>query len=343
MVTFKLDKKSRTPYYTQLVEQFELAAKKDQLMAGDILPSMNALAEQLSLSKETVKKTYSILRDRGLVESHHGKGFYVSEKSRGKYLRVLVISDVNSIYKQILLGAFQDRLSERGDCDTTVLLHNQDVNILRYYLDRNLDHYDWFVVFPHFPLDEKTQKEVRRQLKRIPNRRLILLDRWTKDLPGNYGAVYQDFDNDAFDALVAHFDAIKSKGRLNVMTLNSLYKDSIQDSIRRFAQQYGIEAVFNTGEQQDIQPGDICIPLSSQHDNGLVSLAKRIEKHKLSIGRDVFIICYNDFPLNELVFGGLSTMSTDFAKMGESAADMILSGKLRKLHNPFSLIRRKTF
>lgn len=344
MISFSLNKDSRTPYYTQLVDQFEAAVKNEGLKKGEILPSMNGLADKLELSKETVKKAYAILRDRGLIESRQGKGFYVREKSEGKYLRVLVISDVHSIYKQILLGAFQQKLSERGNCETTVLLHNQDIKLLRYYLDRNLDSYDWYVVFPHFPLDDKTQKEVLRQLSRIPNRKLILMDRWMDELPGNYGAVYQRFGTDACEALEQYAPELKKKGRLNVMALNSsMYKGEIEEGLRLFAKKHGIASVFGEGIPEDILPDDVCIVLSSQHDTGLVALANKIRDKGLKTGKDVFIISYNDIPLNELVLGGLTTLSTDFALMGENAAEMILSGSPRKVHNPFRLIRRKTF
>lgn len=75
VLTFTIDKNSRTPFYTQLVQQFEEAIKKGLLQDGEILPSMNALAGELDLSKETVKKAYAILRDRSLLDPHQGKGF----------------------------------------------------------------------------------------------------------------------------------------------------------------------------------------------------------------------------------------------------------------------------
>lgn len=344
MIQFSIDKNSRTPFYAQLVHQFEKACKNGEIAEGEALPSMNVLAACLDISRETSKKAYGILRDRGLVEPRQGKGFFVKGIGNSKYLKVLIISDVHSIYKQILLNAFQKKLSTRGDCEVTVLLHNQDINLLRYYLDRNLDNYDWFVVVPHFPLDDETQKEVLKQLKRIPNRKLILLDRLPELLPGNYGAVYQDFGKDAREALKPYVSELKSKGRLNVIALDSsLYKQLIEEGLSSFAYGYGINIVFSSGIPGKIKAGDICLVLGSQHDNGLVALAKQIRGLGLTIGRNVFIICYNDIPMNELVLGGLSTISTDFEKMGETAAEMILKGEMRKVHNPFRLIRRNTF
>lgn len=344
MIVFSINKNSQTAYYTQLVEQIEAAIKSGLVKEGELLPSMNALAAEQDLSKETVKKAYSILVSRSLIEPRQGKGFYIKSNNKDQFLRVLIISDTQSVYKQTMLGAFQHRLAQHTKCDITVLLHNQDVDLLKYYLDRNLDYYDYYVVVPHFPLDNKNQKKVLHQLKRIPNRKLILLDRYLQNLPGNYGAVYQDFDNDACNALSECADAFDKIKRLNVISLkSSMYKDFLKASMNRFAQKKGLDIVISEGITENILPGDVCMILSSQHDNGLVALEHTIEALGLKTGRDVYIICYNDFPLNELVLGGLSTLSTDFAKMGQTAAEMIISGHPQKVHNPFRLIRRNTF
>ena len=46
--------------------------------------------------------------------------------------------------------------------------------VIRDYLDNNLDHYDYYVVMPHFPLDDATQERALKQISRIPNRKLIM-------------------------------------------------------------------------------------------------------------------------------------------------------------------------
>lgn len=43
---------------------------------GCLLPSMNELSAVLDISKETVKKAYSILRNKGYIDAKQGKGFY---------------------------------------------------------------------------------------------------------------------------------------------------------------------------------------------------------------------------------------------------------------------------
>ena len=47
--------------------------------------------------------------------------------------------------------------------------------------------------------------------------------------------------------------------------------------------------------------------------------------------------------MNELVLGGLTTVSTDFKQMGRMAADMILNRRMERIHCPFRMNKRFTF
>ena len=49
----------------------------------------------------------------------------------------------------------------------------------------------------------------------------------------------------------------------------------------------------------------------------------------------------DSFALKEILSDGISVISTDHAKMGETAAMLILENKKEKIKNPFTLILRK--
>ena len=74
-----------------------------------------------------------------------------------------------------------------------------------------------------------------------------------------------------------------------------------------------------------------------------MALAHAIRAAGLRIGEDVRIISYNESDMNELVLGGLTTVSADFAEMGRLAAKMILSRRMEKIHCPFRMNKRFTF
>ena len=84
---------SGTPIYRQIIEQVRLGVATGTLLPGDAMPSVRSLAEQNLVNPNTVVKAYSELVRDGVLESHHGKGFFVAHKrqvySRAERLRRL--------------------------------------------------------------------------------------------------------------------------------------------------------------------------------------------------------------------------------------------------------------
>ena len=337
-----VDTISKTPIYKQLVDSVKQAIKTGKIKPGDILPSMNDIAASEGISRETVKKAYSLLAKDGTIVPKQGKGFFIAEKKKNDISKVLVIFDKFSVYKQVIFNAFEEALGEKAEI--TVLTHNQNLDLLKYYLDTHLDEFDWYVVSPHFPLDEESQAKAVKLISRIPNRKLIMLDRWLEQYPGNYGAVFQDFENDVYTGLQQGLDRLENASSLKVITLpESLYGSFIKKGIDRFSKDYDIPVQYTFNTPGHIEKGDIFLVLNSQLDWGLADLARKAKEQGLEIGKNVFIISYNDFVLNDVVLGGLTTISTDFALMGRLAAEMILKKDLSKLHCEFRMNRRSTF
>lgn len=340
---FIIDTKSKNSIYKQLVTQVENALHDGSMRAGEQLPSMNILAAQLNISRETVKKAYGILVEKELIVPKHGKGFYAADLQSSGRPQVLVIFDKLSVYKQILYNAFAESLG--GNAEVTIVNHNQSVDLLEYFLDNYLDTFDYYVVTPHFPLDGKSQERAVKQISRIPNRKLIMLDHLQPNYPGNiFGAVYQDFENDIYEGLSQGLGYSRQIPALRVITLpTSLYGPSIHKGVERFCTEHGIPVEFHHSAPKDIHAGDTFLVLNSQLDAGLVTLAHEIHASGLEIGKDVFIISYNESEMNELVLGGLTTVSTDFAQMGRIAAGMILNRQMEIIHCPFRMNKRFTF
>jgi DNA-binding transcriptional regulator YhcF (GntR family) len=339
-MNIRINKQDNTPFYKQICRQIREQVHEGSLLPGQMLPSLNQLAILLGISRETTKKAYNQLLREHILIAQQGKGVFVAGERASDRKEILLILDKQSVYNQILVQAFQETL---GECaHITILLHSQNLDVLEYYLDQHLDRYDHYVVSPHFPLDKRSQARAAKLLGRIPNRKLIMVDNWLQEVPGNYGVVYQDFRHDAREGLLqGRVDMGRS---LKVVVLpQSLYGKVILESVREFATESGIEvSVFDTVPAK-LEKGDVVLVLNSQLDSGLALLARRIKACDLEPGRDVRIISYNEFPLNEVVLGGLTTLSTDFPAMGRTAAEMILSGEPRKVHNPFHLVRRSTF
>ena len=76
-----LNFKSGKPVYLQLVDQVRAAVASGTLRAGDTLPSIRPLAEELRVNRNTVAKAYAELEQQGVIETLAGKGCFVREPS----------------------------------------------------------------------------------------------------------------------------------------------------------------------------------------------------------------------------------------------------------------------
>ena len=341
-INILLDVSNKAPIYKQLVEQFEDAIRSGQLKPGEQIASMNDFSAQMGISKETVKKAYGILREKGLLIPQQGKGFYVAETYLDSKPKVLVLFDKLSIYKEVLYNSLASELGELADI--TILTHNQNLELFTYYLDTCLDKFDYYVISPHFALDPKTQQAAVKLISRVPNRKLIMVDHWMQNYQGNYGAVYQDFENDVYEGLKQGLDRLKDTSCLKVVTLpSSLYGSMVTKGVDRFVKEFNIPVSYSDSVAGEINPGETYLILSSQLDSGLAAFARKVKEQNLEVGKDVFVISYNEFDLNEVVLNGLTTISTDFKQMGRTAAQMIIQKKNWKEHCDFKMTRRSTF
>ena len=72
------------PIYLQLVEQVKHAIETGALRAGDQLPSIRPLAEELVINANTVAKAYRELEREGVVELKQGAGAFVADTARAR-------------------------------------------------------------------------------------------------------------------------------------------------------------------------------------------------------------------------------------------------------------------
>ncbi len=245
-IVLSLDNSSPVPVYKQLMDQIESGINGGAFHSGELLPSMNELSSLLDISKETVKKAYFHLRDKGVIYSTQGKKVTTSRirPATGRCV-CSSFSTSSAAPSRCFYNSFHDTIG--GKADITIYLHNQQINLLEYYLDENLGKFDYYVITPHFPLDPETRKGVLKALRRIPNRKLIIMDNYLPELPGNYGAVYQDFENDAYYGLAMGVKKLKKVPKLNVVIeLSSLYHTMISKAVSRFCEENEIPYEFYT-------------------------------------------------------------------------------------------------
>ena len=120
---FQINFKSGKPAYLQLVDQVKAAAASGNLRAGDALPSIRPLAEDLRLNRNTVAKAYGELENQGVIETAPGKGCFISDNNSPlkKEVRLKMLSDeidaaiVQAHHLQISNEQFVELVRDRLD------------------------------------------------------------------------------------------------------------------------------------------------------------------------------------------------------------------------------------
>ncbi len=110
--TVVLDRDSPVPLYFQLAQHFEDEIRSGNLDPGDRLENEVKIAEDLGLSRPTVRAAFSYLVDKGLVLRRRGQGTVVT---KGK------------VSRSVKLTSLFDDLAASGKRPTTRVLHNEVV------------------------------------------------------------------------------------------------------------------------------------------------------------------------------------------------------------------------
>ncbi|AVR45629.1 transcriptional regulator [Christiangramia fulva] len=340
----KINETSRIPKYKQIVDSLVADIANGRIKVGEKIPSINELSENLLLSRDTVEKAYKLLKERKIIVSVKGKGFYTAKTDLISKVNVLFMVNKPSTYKMITYNAFVNGLGVNGHVD--MFIYHCDESLFIKTMERNIGSYDYYVIMPHFR-DENSchvsyTPEVLRILTKIPDHKLIMLDNIKSGLTGNFGSVYQDFEEDIYNALTEGIEKIKKYDKIILVYPNrsaNPYPRRILTGFRKFCvtNNLDFEVLDEIYEDMELQSKDIYVTIQ---ERDLVNLVRQTRKKRLKLGKDIGIISYNDTPLKELL--GISVISTDFKTMGESAAYMVLRNKKEKVKNVFNYIERNS-
>jgi GntR family transcriptional regulator len=74
---FAVDPRSGVPLYLQLIEQIKRAVALGALLPGEQLPTVKALALELTVNPNTVARVYRELERDGVIDTSPGRGSFV--------------------------------------------------------------------------------------------------------------------------------------------------------------------------------------------------------------------------------------------------------------------------
>jgi DNA-binding transcriptional regulator YhcF (GntR family) len=328
--SLNINPQSNTLKYLQLVDAIANAIKEGTLAEGDMLPSVNDLVKNASLSRDTIFKAYSELKNRGLVESVPNKGYFISRKLN----RVLLFLDTFKAYKEVLYDGFRSNLPDTISVD--LHFHHYNIDVLETIIDDSIGKYTHYIVmnFDHPKMESIINK--------IPQDKLLVID-WNIHANENSSYICQDFGQVVYDILSENIEKIKTYKRFIYLYPEKLTyhpKTSI-DNFKRFCKDYSLNFSVEYNQKNiDIQKGDLYLLVS---DRTLAMLLDQATAKCFELGKDVGIISYNETPMKKYVKEGITVISTDFTQMGKKAAEFVMNPGPIKYVVPTQLINRKSF
>lgn len=329
-----IDAYSATPKYLQLINSIMEAISVGKIQKNELLPSINELSYNLEISRDTAEKSYKHLKTLGVLTSVPGKGYYTAHVNFMQKLRIFLLFNKLSAHKKIIYDAFVSALGEYVTID--FYIYNNDFSLFKKLLNNAEKNYSHYVIIPHFI---EGGEESHKIINSIPKEKLVLLDKQVAGVEGDYSSVCENFEKDIYHALE---QAKKQLSKYHTLKLvfpdKSYFPREIIRGFYRFCQQYAFShKLVNDINQEPIGEGEVFINLM---EGDLVTLIERIVALKLKIGKQVGVISYNETPLKKLILNGITTISTDFQKMGEMAAQMIVDGSRTHQEVPFHLTLR---
>lgn len=327
----KIDTKLSLPKYKQIIRSIERAIEKKTLKKGDKIPSINKICSDFNLSRDTVMKAFNELKSKGIIISQPGKGYYIETTEIQLSENIFVLFDELNAFKEDLYNSLIIALKGRASVD--IYFHHYNYRVFKKLILESIGNYTSYIIMP------ATFDNTNNLMVHLPREKVFILDRLRVEFK-NYPSVYQDFENDFFDAMTEGLSLLKKYRKLIFVHPGGKEPAERVNGFKRFCANHNFagEVVKSV---EGLQPG-LFEAFFLISDRDLVKLIKTAKENKYKIGKNFGIVSLNDTMLKEVVAGGITTISTDFVQMGKTLGEMVLNRKMTQVRNPSKLIIRKS-
>lgn len=331
-----LDTSLEIPVYVQIKKNIEQGIREGQLKTGFKLPSIHKMASGFNLAPGTVIRAYNELRGLGIISSKQGKGYYVSDNDVFLHQRIFLLFDRINAFKEVLYDSFRNEFDDKTDIQ--VFFHHYELKRFERLIRENVGKFTHYVLMPHL------NENIPKITDRLPENSVIFIDSLPENLKTNAMAVYQDFYNDIFKTLESVTERLKRYKNIYLSLSQSHFQFvplGIQKGFRDFCRIHSLaHAIVGNISASNFRKNNLYIIFD---DRELLNTLKIIRKNGWKLKRDIGIISFDETPMKELLAGGISVLSTDFVKMGKTAAALVKGNLSGQIANPFFLIERKSF
>ncbi len=326
-LTFSINHSSDIPKYLQLVNTINDALANNIITIGDSLPSVNSVCKTNKLSRDTVFKAYSILKEQRVIESVPNKGYYVAGNTR----KILLVLDTFKAYKEVLYHSFINNLE---NIITDVQFHHYNIDNFKTIVNNSKGKYYKYVVMNF------DNKEVPSIISSIPKEKLLLID-WNIHTQADHNYVVQDFGESFYETLIEATYLFKKYKEIHFL-YPSFTNHTIETVtyFKRFCGKFNFKyQIITTSEDFNVEKNIAYISVS---DRMLGSFLEECRSKEFEPGVDVGFLSYNETPMKKFIYKGISVVSTDFKKMGTKAAEFITKDIQMQYYIPTKLTIRES-
>lgn len=305
---------------TQLADLISQAISMREFLEGDSLPSINDLSRRYGVSRDTVFKAFSDLRERGIIDSTPRKGYFVT----GQVTNVLLLLDQYTPFKETLYNSFAKHLPVNYKVD--LLFHQYNERLFSTIVRESVGKYNKYVVMNF------DNERFSASLNKISPARLLLLD-FGKFEKERYSYVCQDFDESFYGALQRLDDRFSSYRKFVFLFPSSLkHPQSSKDYFFRFCQDYNLSgSVEEDVENLKVEKDTAYLAIKQQD---VVKVVKQGRLAGLKCGRDFGLLAYNDIPSYEVIDEGITALTIDWQQMGNEVARFVLDNAVVQKYLP---------
>jgi DNA-binding transcriptional regulator YhcF (GntR family) len=325
---FNINHESDIPKYQQLVNSINNAIAKKLLNKGDLLPSVNSICNENKLSRDTVFKAYSILKDQRVIESVPNKGYYVAGETR----KVLLVLDTFKAYKEVLYHSFVNNLPD--NIITDVQFHHYNIENFKTIINNSVGKYYKYVVmnFDH--------KEVASVLTNISNEKLLLID-WNIHSKPKNNYVFQDFGKAFYESLKEAVNLFRKYEAIYFIYPNfTNHPIETVAFFKNFCREFEFKyRVITDPKEFNVEKNKAYIGVS---DRMLGVFLEQCREKDLEPGKDVGFLSYNETPMKKFIYKGISVVTTDFKELGTKGAEFITKDEPMQYYVSTKLILRES-
>lgn len=322
---------STLPKYRQIIKSVEDAILNGDLKKGDKLPSLNQIKSSFSVSRDTSIMAFNELKNRGIINSVVGKGYFVSSEEVAITQKVFVLFDELNTFKEDLYNAL---LAEFGDTvQVDVYFHHFNKKVFDQIIYENLGEYSYYVIMP------ANLSETQQAISKLPQDKVFILDQLQPE-HSVYPAVYQNFEKDIFEGLSLITERIQKYEQFHLFFDETKQPQGILLGFQKFCTANQIPfRIIDEISEQDVRQNQAYLVLE---DKTLIKIIKQMKTQQFEFIEDIGLVSYNDSLLKEVLEGGITTISTDFKLMGKKLAQMINLQQKEQIPNPSKLSLRKS-